>query len=103
MTIQATVLASGTTDAQVIAATSAGRTPPRLIGFSITEDAGTPAVARVRLHHGTGTSGTELFDVEIKADEAHRLWMPPGIEIPDGLFVDRAAGTARLTIFTIAP
>lgn len=101
--VTATPIASGTSDVQAIAATAPPTSPPRLIGFSITEDAGSAAVARVRIHHGTSTAGAELFDVELSADQSTREWFPPGLDVPNGVFVDRVSGTARLTLYSVTP
>lgn len=94
------VVASGTGDVQAVAATGNGITPPLFVGFSITEDAGSPAAARVRLHHGTSAAGPELFDIELAGDQSTREWFPYGIEVQNGLFVDRVSGTCRLTLYT---
>ncbi|HYE85973.1 MAG TPA: hypothetical protein VEA16_06440 [Vicinamibacterales bacterium] len=97
MSTQATAIASGTGDAQAITAVAG----TILLGFSITENAGTPAAARVRLHLGTDNTGTELFDVTLAASESVREWFgASGPDISTGLYMDRVSGTTRLTIYT---
>lgn len=94
--ITATVVTSGSGDTQGVAAA----TGLRLVGFSITEDAG--AVARLRLRNGTSTAGTELFDVQLAAGESAREWFgTTGPKCASGLFVDRVSGTTRLTLYTV--
>lgn len=74
-----------------------------LVGFSLTEDAG--AVARARLTEGTGGSNdAELFDVQLNANESTREWFATdprgaGIPIPGGLSVVLVSGTIRGTIY----
>lgn len=89
-------VASGTTDAQGIAA-QAGL---RLMGFSVTEDAATAAAAEVALRHGTLATDTELFGVTLVANESVReFFLLGGIDAPNGIFVDRVSGTTKLTLF----
>jgi hypothetical protein len=92
-------VASGTADVQGVAASP----NLRLVGWSVTEDAATAAAAQVRLTHGTATTDPELFDITLAADQSTREFFgPDGIAVPNGVFVDRVAGTTKLTLFTKA-
>lgn len=96
--ITATVVTSGTADAQGVAAA----TNLRLVGYSITENAGSPAVARLVLRNGTTTGGAEMFDVQIAASSSTVQWFGvTGPRCPLGIFVDRVSGTTKLTLYTI--
>lgn len=72
----------------------------RLMGFSITEAAGTAAAAEVSLRHGTAATDPEIIGVNLAADGSVRdFFGPDGIAVPNGVFVDVVAGTAKLTLF----
>jgi hypothetical protein len=89
-------IASGTADVQGIAA----QANLRLVGFSVTEDAGTAAAAEVILRHGTAATDPELFGITLTADQSTREYFGPnGIAVASGVFVDRVAGTTKLTLF----
>ena len=93
----ATVIASGTGDVQGIAAAD----NLRLVGYSITEDAGTPAAAELSLRHGVLATDPELFGITLTADQSVRegLWKD-GVGVPNGVFVDRISGTTKLPLFS---
>lgn len=100
-------LAAGDTTATPVASRSsslaaiAASPTLRLIGYSITEDAGSPAAARVRIHNGTDASGPELFDIQLSASQSARFW--PGLTgppCPNGIYVERVSGTFRMTLYT---
>jgi hypothetical protein len=94
----ATAVASGTADAQVIAAT----TSLRLVGFSAKENAGSPALAEFILRHGTSTAGTPLAFVKLGPGESVRDWFGPGGQIASsGIFLDRISGTTELVVHTV--
>ena len=88
---------SGTGDVQGIAAAD----NLRLVGYSITEDAGTPAAAELSLRHGTLATDPEIFGITLTADQSVRegLWKD-GIGVPNGVFIDRVSGTTKLTLFS---
>lgn len=72
----------------------------RLMGFSITEAAATAAAAEVSLRHGTAATDPEIIGVNLAADGSVRdFFGPDGIAVPNGVFVDMVAGTAKLTLF----
>lgn len=92
-----TPVASGTADAQGIAA-AAGL---RLIGFSVAETAATAADAELVLRHGTLATDPILCRITLSPDESARDWFgPDGIAVASGVFVDRVTGTSELTLFT---
>lgn len=90
-----TVTASGAASVQGIAP----QPGLRLTGFSITEDAATPAAARVRLRHGTDGTGPEMFDIKLSADQSTRESFAPGIAAQGGIYIERVTGTTRITLF----
>jgi hypothetical protein len=94
----ATAVASGTADAQVVAAT----TSLRLVGFSAKENAGSPANAEFILRHGTSTAGTPLAFVKLGPNESVRDWFGPGGKIASsGVFLDRVSGTTEVVVHTV--
>lgn len=96
--VTVTVVDSGTADSAAVSSVSNGRNC--LVGFSITEDAETPAVAELRILHGATSAGTELFVVTLSAGESTRELNLPCIPVGNGIFIDRISGTTRLTLFT---
>lgn len=86
-------ISSGNTNVQ-------GVTPnpsSRLVGFSIT---GGESDSQVRLFHGTGTNGIELFDLKITANQSIREWFDMGgISTPNGIYVQRVSGSPKMTLF----
>lgn len=93
---KATVVASGTTDVVGLTAL-AGR---RLLGFSIQEDAGSPAVAEAKLRLGTTVEGTEIAFVSLAASGAQTVWLGDrGIDASTGVFFERVTGTAVLALY----
>ena len=92
-------LVSGTSGIQGITAFAT----LRLVGFTITEDASTPAEARVRLHHGVNNTSPELFDIVLTPKQSIREWFDiGGIAVPNGVFIDRVTGTTRITLYARA-
>lgn len=72
----------------------------RLLGFSITETASTPATAQVILHHGTSNAGSIISWVKLSANESTRDWYgDAGIGVANGLYVNRISGTTQVTLF----
>ena len=91
-----TVVASGTTDVAGLAA-AAGR---RLLGFSIQEDAGAPAVAEAKLRLGTLVSDTEIAFISLAASGAQTVWFGDrGIDASAGVFFERVTGTTVLALY----
>ena len=72
----------------------------RLIGFSITETTGVPAVSSVSIQEGTGTDLTkEICAISLAASESRTIWLGEnGVPCPGGIWVNRTSGTTRVTI-----
>lgn len=64
----------------------------RLAGFSIKEDAGTPAAATVNLRDST-VSGQILVALELAGDESAVGQFSKPIPVEDGVYVEVVAGT----------
>lgn len=89
-------VASGTADAQAVAA-QAGL---RLLGYSIRESAAAAAAASVIIRHGTSTAGAPLAFVELDLDQSVTVWFgPDGLAAAGGIFIDRTAGETHIVIF----
>lgn len=87
-------LASGTGDAQAIAA-AAGL---RLFGFSVRENAGGAATAI--LYHGTANTDPPIAFLSLASGAVQIQWFgDKGIAIPNGLFVDRLSGTTHFSFW----
>lgn len=85
-----------TTDIQGFGAAT-GR---RLGGFAVRESAATAAPATVILRHGTADTDTMLVPIELAAGESAREWYGPGgIEVPNGVFIEVAAGEVDVVLF----
>jgi hypothetical protein len=93
-----TTIASGTGNAAVIAPT----TGLRLLGFSITEDAGSPAVARASIQEGASAAiNTEIAGINLAASGSLNLWFGEhGIPCPGGIYLNRISGTTRAVFYT---
>jgi hypothetical protein len=89
-----TEVAADTADVQGLTALA----QRRLMGFSLRDTAG--GVASVLLKHGTGTGDPLIGAASVPANSAHQQWFGPnGIAVPDGVFVDRTAGTSHLVLY----
>lgn len=66
----------------------------RLLGWSIRESAGSPAVATVSIVLGEAVSGgTPIGHVELAANGSETKWFgPQGIDVRDGVSLDIAGG-----------
>lgn len=71
----------------------------RLIGFACRENADPAAAATFILRHGEQATDPVMVPVELSPDESAREWFWPGIDAPDGIFIDMVAGTIDLTLF----
>ena len=73
-----------------------------LVGVAIRESGGPAAVATFQIVHGaTVAGGDAVIPIELAADESKMLWFgPDGIKMPDGISIDRVAGTADVTLLT---
>lgn len=66
----------------------------RLLGYSLYEDAGTPAAAAVSLLDGVNSSGRFLHRVSMAASGTANFWLgPQGIEFQNGLYVGAFTGS----------
>lgn len=91
-----TAVAAAGTDVVGIAATA----NLRLLGYSMKESAGTPAVASVNLRHGVVIGAALLATEELAADGSVTRWFGPnGIACAGGIFVDRT-GEAEIVLYT---
>lgn len=90
-------LASGTGNAAAVAPT----TGLRLLGFSITESAGSPAVAQVSIQEGTSANiANEIAGVNLAASGSAQTWYGEhGIPCPGGIYLNRVSGTTRAVIY----
>lgn len=77
----------------------AAATGLRLIGFACRESAATAAAATFILRHGTLATDPVIAPVELSANESTREWWWPGIDAPNGIFIDIVAGTIDITLF----
>ena len=90
-----TEVASGTGDAQGVAASS----NLRLLGFSVRENAA--STATLILRQGTDTNGTAIVFISLAAAGVDTRWFgPDGIGAEAGVFVDRVSGTSHLSLWT---
>ena len=94
-------VASGTDDVQGLTASGGDKDAfARLCGFSIAETAESAAVAEVILHHGTSSSGARIMaPINLAADGFGTFWYPPGIPVPQGIYVNRVSGTSELVFY----
>lgn len=92
----ATAVATGTADAQGVAAA----TGLRLLGYSVRESAGTPAVAAVTLRNGEADTAAIIAVDELAANEGKQRWFGPnGVACPLGIFVERVSGESEIVIY----
>jgi len=91
------VLASGTGNAAAVIPTAG----LRLLGFSITESAGSPAAAKISIQEGAGADiTTEIVGVNFAASESVREWYGEhGIPCPGGIYLNRISGSTRAVIY----
>jgi len=88
-------VASGTDDVQAYTGQC------RLLGWSFREDAGTPAVATVRLFDGLDNTGTLIAAIELaESGSDHEWYGPQGVWVKVGVFVEKVAGTSEGSVYT---
>lgn len=87
-------LASDTVGAQAMAGAAT------LTGYSVRESAASAAVATVILRHGTSAAAPAIAFIEIGANASQTATLP-AIDCPNGIFVDRVAGTSEISIFVL--
>lgn len=94
--VTAVLIASGTADAKVYDAYRG----LRYHGFSAAENAGTPAVASFHLENGIAAAlGAIVETVSLGASVSRSNFIPQGIPCPDGIFLDRIAGTTIVVVY----
>jgi hypothetical protein len=92
---RAVAVATGTGDAAISTST-----PSRLMGWSVVETAGTPALASAVLRDGTGTGDPIVAQAKVAASGAAFQWFDPaGIVCPNGVFLDRTAGETTVVVY----
>src|SRR5687768_14342718 len=97
--VTATPIATGTADAAGVAALA----NQRLMGFTVRETGGTPAIASLNLRHGTSVAGAIIAMAAVGASGQQTVWFGPnGIPAASGVFVDRVAGDTDLVLYTAA-
>lgn len=74
-------------------------TPTILYGWSIRENAGTPAAAEALLRSGSAV-GPIVGVIDLAANGSTTVWFgPQGLRVPDGIFVDAIAGSLEGAIY----
>jgi hypothetical protein len=91
---RAVQVASGTADAQAVAGSAT------LVGFSARENAGTAAAATVILRNGTAATDPIVAVIELAADSSQTEKIP-AVDCPNGIYVDRVAGTSELVVYVL--
>jgi hypothetical protein len=88
---------SGTTSLAAVAPTAR----LRLLGYSITESAGSPAAAIVSLQEGASTDLTkEMVGVSLPASGSQTVWLGEhGTPCPGGIWVNRISGSTRIVLY----
>lgn len=93
----ATPIASGTTDAQAVAATLG----LRLMGYSVKENAGSPDVATLVVRNGTTSGDTAIVNINLAASGSDTQWYgPQGVPVDAGVFIDRLTGESTIVVYT---
>lgn len=72
-----------------------------LLGYSVHENAGTPAVATIHILDGaTVAGGTEVAAVKLAADGAKTIWFGDrGIATPAGLSIEVVGGQVTCVLY----
>jgi hypothetical protein len=91
--------ASITSDQNAAVAAAAGL---RLYGYSVMEDAATPASASLRIMHGaTVGGGTQVEVISLTAGESTAdYWGPEGVAVPNGVSIDWVSGSFKMSLKT---
>lgn len=71
-----------------------------LVGYSIRESATIAAAAVVVLRHGTLATDPVIASISLAADGIATASLP-GIECPNGIFVDRESGETTVSLYTV--
>lgn len=91
---KAIYVASGTADAQAVSGAST------LAGWSVRESAASAAAASVTLRNGTNSASPAVALIELAADASQAVSVP-AVDCPDGVFVDRVAGTTEVVLYVM--
>lgn len=93
-----TVIASNSADEQGVAATSG----LVLLGFDVTESAGSAAAAEVILRHGTSTAGPMLAaPINLDANGCTGpIFFAYPVACASGIFIDRVSGSSTVVLYT---
>lgn len=92
--MEAIPFASATTDAAV--STSK---PTKLYGWSVTESAGSPALASAVLRNGTGTGDPIVAVCSLLASTSGGQMFVEPVLCNGGLFLDRTAGSTTVVVY----
>ena len=87
--------ASGSVDSVMVVATPG----LRFVAFAVRESDASPAIASTIFRHGGADSDPILAPVELNANESAREWWYPGVDAPNGIFLERVAGSTEVTVF----
>lgn len=80
------------------AVTASGATQiTKVNGWQFTENAGTPAAARVLLREGSG--GTIVADIRLAASESVGETYPEPLELMSGCYVEVSSGSVRGAVY----
>jgi len=97
--LQAASSASGTGDGVLVPA----QVGLRLHGWSVREDAGTPAAAEVELHN-TDANGQMVGAITLAASASQSVFCHQGINTPGGIYLNRVTGTTVVVVYyTVEP
>jgi hypothetical protein len=70
-----------------------------LTGFSVRENAGTPAVAAVVLHDGDADTDPGRIFVELDSNQSVNMNYDSPIAFKDGIFLEVESGEIDITVF----
>lgn len=86
---------------RVTATGAAADSDTRLYGWSIAENAGSPAVATVSIYRGAAaTAANKIATIELAANGSDSEWFgPQGIYCRDGIFVEVVAGSVEVMVY----
>jgi hypothetical protein len=93
----ATHAAAGTGDVDLAVAADAGLV---LMGYTIREAAGSPAIASVQIINGVDGSGAVVAEIAVLASDSKHVWFGEnGVACPLGITIERLAGSTAVTVF----
>lgn len=96
--IQTDINAAVTADVDAAVAAATGLI---LMGWSVRESAGTPAIANGKLVNGaTGSAAGKVGEIGLVASDSKTVWLGPnGIPCPLGISIDHLAGQFDIVLF----